>query len=92
MDGPGVKWARIFELNWSGKGWNILTELESNGLEVLIGDAIKGRNIWTELDVQCAAIFGRKLESNWLDCSEWTGVKGLECLIGAGVKWAGQIG
>jgi hypothetical protein len=92
VDGPGVKWARIFELNWSGKGWNILTELESNGLEVLIGDGIKGRNIWTELYVQWAAILGMKLESNWLDCLEWTGAKGLDYLVEAGVKWAGQIG
>jgi hypothetical protein len=44
------------------------------------------------LDGAVCPILGMKLESNWLDCLEWTGAKGLDYLVEAGVKWAGQIG
>jgi hypothetical protein len=73
-----IDWAKILGLNWSGKGCNIWMNLETNGLELLIGDGkqwagifgsgwmSKGCNFWIELVWNICL----ELESNWTEL-EW---------------------
>jgi hypothetical protein len=49
LDGGGVKWARIFGINRSGKCLIIWLELGSNGQELSWGQM--GWNIWIKLDL-----------------------------------------